>query len=1033
MKMVEPLDTAVDGKPPRPEQAVPQKPTDLGYVAVENEAPKTEKAPEASSTGFGTLSEQRDSLSKPLPSSAMSSPVSPARRFNTAPRSSSGRPQTPPHVMRQSPHTESGKAHERPLPHQASGASVVEASHHETQPAASAQKIAHVSQTPSPHRPEAMRRQPSSPTSLPGTVSKSYALHQGQQIRFQQQAGTWVAQVQDTWGRTQQLPVLCAPHTTSERAIEGLSTKAPGQHKYCVHILETDQPPWAPRVVYVGAMGLRGGGNSSSSSSECKYPYNVWAKYNSDDEDDGTVRSCGEYFYRDSNNDWQPYGGLYLRADTRALSLSANDIRASSFSVHRCNVNWGDCLTLDTPESTIRRRREERREERRKKQEAQRKKQEEAKQQKELEAKKRQLMELLEKEIQREEFNQLGVLLNKATQLQEFSVADQQRGELTAAVKMLEKFIKELDEKYLTEKYLQELERIEEKSLKGFAEKIVEKHMEELAVKAKPLEKLVEEQTAALLDIEKKSKEYLANEALPTLNALLRERLGDMYQEIPLQTFYDAVKEAMTQGTSAMQMPDPIEDLPATEEYVNEFLAGMKDAFNNPDPRIPLPSFLKKAFAEIDVEKLRPYARALVSQVERAHAIAAKEAEEIAASKARMEAFEAANKAEVARDLQRIRAGTEALLRKNEEVSRREHQRRAEEEAAAIQIREAHYQATKNIAVPSSQLFFVSQTRVGSLKRLQRYLQELQEDLRELPQDEPLPSNIQEDITYIWQQSNKDQAALTPIYRQLKKQRTSCAADLFSNEHARGDLALAITANKAKMEAFKAAHKAENEKARGDYLALQENSLANEARLEALHKEANMIKERENDAILAQDLLEAYDTMRQTLSNIVAQHQAQLHADTLLDLTEYEPDWQNDYSQAELMAYIAKCSLVPQHDRAQMFVTTLRLNVATELDNIQTHLLHPMAFEKQSLMERLQNAPQIKQHIASYYPQIAAKPKQSEAFAQVHGLVMYAILTHSNQHQTMKVQQLNELKKRIYWLSKAVEHVITQPTKLLGS
>ena len=68
---------------------------------------------------------------------------------------------------------------------------------------------------------------------------------------------------------------------------------------------------------------------------------------------------------------------MYLRADTRALSLSANDIRASSFSVHRCNVNWGDCLTLDTPESTIRRRREERREERRKKQEAQRKKQEE--------------------------------------------------------------------------------------------------------------------------------------------------------------------------------------------------------------------------------------------------------------------------------------------------------------------------------------------------------------------------------------------------------------------------------------------------------------------------------------------------------------------------------------------------------------------------------------------------------------------------------------------------------------------------------
>ena len=245
MKMAEPLDTAVDGKPPRPEQAVPQQPTDLGYVAVEDGAPKTEEAPAAFSTGFGTLSEQRGSFSKPLRLPAMSSPVSSTRRFPTAPRSSSGRQQTPPHVMRQSPHTASVQARERPLPHQSSGASVVEASHHATQPAVSAQRIAHVSQTPSPHHPEAMRRQSSSPTSLPSTETKSYSLHQGHQISFHQQAGTWVAQVQDTWGRTQQLSVLCAPHTTPEQAIEGLSTKAPGQHKYCVHLLETDQPPWA--------------------------------------------------------------------------------------------------------------------------------------------------------------------------------------------------------------------------------------------------------------------------------------------------------------------------------------------------------------------------------------------------------------------------------------------------------------------------------------------------------------------------------------------------------------------------------------------------------------------------------------------------------------------------------------------------------------------------------------------------------------------------------------------------------------------
>jgi hypothetical protein len=53
--------------------------------------------------------------------------------------------------------------------------------------------------------------------------------------------------------------VICAPDQAPEKAIQQLASQAPGQHKYRIHILETDQPPWAPRVVYVGALGLRGG------------------------------------------------------------------------------------------------------------------------------------------------------------------------------------------------------------------------------------------------------------------------------------------------------------------------------------------------------------------------------------------------------------------------------------------------------------------------------------------------------------------------------------------------------------------------------------------------------------------------------------------------------------------------------------------------------------------------------------------------------------------------------------------------------
>jgi ankyrin repeat protein len=96
----------------------------------------------------------------------------------------------------------------------------------------------------------------------PPTLSYSIAL--GNQVRFEEQCGTWMAHVTDIWGRVQKLPVVCAPDQTPQRAIEALASMALGQHKYCIHILETDQAPWAPRVVRVGALGLRGGGQQAS-------------------------------------------------------------------------------------------------------------------------------------------------------------------------------------------------------------------------------------------------------------------------------------------------------------------------------------------------------------------------------------------------------------------------------------------------------------------------------------------------------------------------------------------------------------------------------------------------------------------------------------------------------------------------------------------------------------------------------------------------------------------------------------------------
>jgi hypothetical protein len=88
---------------------------------------------------------------------------------------------------------------------------------------------------------------------------QTYPSSQGHQVSFQEANGKWLAQAQDIWGRAQLLPVVCALDQTSTQAIQKLASKTPGQHKYWVHVLETNQTPWAPRVVYVGALGIRGG------------------------------------------------------------------------------------------------------------------------------------------------------------------------------------------------------------------------------------------------------------------------------------------------------------------------------------------------------------------------------------------------------------------------------------------------------------------------------------------------------------------------------------------------------------------------------------------------------------------------------------------------------------------------------------------------------------------------------------------------------------------------------------------------------
>ncbi len=226
---------------------------------------------------------------------------------------------------------------------------------------------------------------------LPLVLGQRYLTAQNHQVSFREEAGVWKAQVQDVWRRTQVLPVLCAPGRTLVKAIEALASKTPNQHKYEIHILETDQPPWAPRVVYVGAMGLRGGGNSASSGT-CPYGYRIRARDSSSDEDnDYTAYSSGYNLYRNTNDNWD-HRRYWVRSDYPLPALSANDVREATWYFHNCSAakDRGDCLYPVISCDRIMRLREQRREERKERREVRKRKQEEAERKRQEEERKKQ-------------------------------------------------------------------------------------------------------------------------------------------------------------------------------------------------------------------------------------------------------------------------------------------------------------------------------------------------------------------------------------------------------------------------------------------------------------------------------------------------------------------------------------------------------------------------------------------------------------------------------------------------------------------
>ena len=87
-----------------------------------------------------------------------------------------------------------------------------------------------------------------------------YVAAQGQQISFRRKpAGTWIAQIVDGWQRVQELPVVGTFNQDLDEAIAALADKAPRQHCSGIHVIDKDASTGNTGIVYVGALGVRGG------------------------------------------------------------------------------------------------------------------------------------------------------------------------------------------------------------------------------------------------------------------------------------------------------------------------------------------------------------------------------------------------------------------------------------------------------------------------------------------------------------------------------------------------------------------------------------------------------------------------------------------------------------------------------------------------------------------------------------------------------------------------------------------------------
>ena len=120
-----------------------------------------------------------------------------------------------------------------------------------------------------------------SPKVSPVSENLSFQAREGESVRFHYQKGQWRAEVSSHIGdfsRRAVLPVVCSQGEDVASNLEVLSRYPGWQSQRQIHVLGKNAVPTLGEVVYLGELGLKGGGEGEASGSgvereECERKY----------------------------------------------------------------------------------------------------------------------------------------------------------------------------------------------------------------------------------------------------------------------------------------------------------------------------------------------------------------------------------------------------------------------------------------------------------------------------------------------------------------------------------------------------------------------------------------------------------------------------------------------------------------------------------------------------------------------------------------------------------------------------------------